>query len=240
MLMGRNVLGTVGIMGGVPMVHTEFCRAYGDLRAYTERHVLRPTDDILWLSTIHSYHATARNWLVDNALGEWLMMLDCDQEFSPNLVRRMLGYYYAHKLDVLTGVYYQRADPYMPVLWRYDADKDAPNDKARYQFITGIPDDRLVRIDAAGAGCLLVRRTVFDRVRAECGVPPFQPEDGMSEDFSFFDRCRRLGIKSYVAPMIETTHLMTRQVRREDHNAVAHTLRGVEVEAETLGLTIPG
>jgi hypothetical protein len=73
----------------------------------------------------------------------------------------------------------------------------------------------LIRVHCAGAGCLLVRRCVFDRIRAELHEDPFAEADPYSEDFSFFNRLRALDIKVYVAPQIRSDHLLIKPVTDE-------------------------
>ena len=241
MLIGRRVVGTVGVMGGVPAVYTEFAWALMQFAQLNERFVQGPTEEILYLLTRQSYHASARNELAARMEGDWLFMLDTDQTFAPSVLQRLLRPFQEHDLDIITGLYYQKGPPYLPVLFRWLLPQPlTPSPAGRggrdggAQFISGFNDDTLLKVDAAGAGCLLVRRRVFDRIALELGEEPFTPFDGYSEDLSFFKRCQRLGIEAWCHPAVEMEHLRTAAVTRQDHNQAAGELGGEEYEVEAL------
>jgi len=123
---------------------------------------------------------------------------------------------------VLTGVYYGKHAPYLPVLYTWD---DA---KRMFSHMAAWPEEPFTGNGiAAGGGCMLVRRKVFDRLShlreivAERGNPskhalpesvfgkPFDriPEFTMSEDLSFYFRCMLAGIKCWVHPGVTCGHL---------------------------------
>ncbi len=202
MLVGRRVIGTVGIPCGMSHCHTAFTWNLLKFAQFNERHLLQPDQDLLYLDTGSTYRYFARNELARKAQGEFLFQLDADHTFGADILKRLLIPFEQYGLDVVTGVYYQRQPPYLPVIYRFRADDDY-----HCEFITGFPDDTIFRVDCAGAGCLLVRGTVFDRMRAELGEEPFDQYQGTGEDFSFFMRCRKLGIPVHVVPWVQCGHI---------------------------------
>ena len=60
---------------------------------------------------------------------------------------------------------------------------------------------------SAGAGCLLVRKSVYDRCKKELKENPFDITHPYGEDHSFFLRLKRLGIQAYCDPLITLNHL---------------------------------
>jgi len=180
---------------------------------FNERHLLGPDEDLIYVDTGSTYRYYARNELAARAQGEFLFQLDADHTFDADILKRLLVPFLQHDLDVVSGVYYQRQPPYLPVLYRFRADDDY-----HCEFITGFPDDTMFRVDCAGAGCLLVRTRVFDRMRAELGEQPFDQYQGTGEDFSFFMRCRKLGIPVHVAPWVRCGHI-GQVVYNEQHHA---------------------
>ena len=87
---------------------------------------------------------------------------------------------------------------------------------------TWSPDAKLLEIGATGAGCLFVRRSVFDRIARECPDQPFTRFVGYSEDHSFFRRCHELGIQTYLAPKIQCHHLRVHPISLDDYE-MEHT-----------------
>lgn len=89
-------------------------------------------------------------------------------------------------------------------------------DDGRYRLLKELPyPDRPFNVDAAGAGCLLIRRDVFDKVK----WPWFkwvEHADGaqMSEDVYFFDQCRAAGIPLVCDPRVRCYHYKTVDITR--------------------------
>jgi hypothetical protein len=90
-----------------------------------------------------------------------------------------------HDADIVTGVYVTGAEPHMPVLWG--------GEPGNYRRILDVQEADVLPITAAGAGCLLVKRSVFDKIAEKTGELPFDIRDQYSEDFSFFVRCHEVG-----------------------------------------------
>lgn len=174
-----------------------FTFSYGNLIAYNERHIGK----IHYTRSSISFHATARNELVQSMRGEWLLQLDTDIYFEPDLLHRMLRDMENYNMDVLTGLYVSKKSPHRPVLFM-----NVPNGEG-YVHVVHWEENEPFMVDAAGAGCLLVKRKVFDRIIGELGQDPFDVAHPYSEDTSFFRRCKTLGIGVWCDPRIQVYHL---------------------------------
>jgi hypothetical protein len=77
-----------------------------------------------------------------------------------------------------------------------------------------------IEVCAAGAGCLWVKRTVFDRIQKELKEKPFDRRGGMGEDHSFFRRLHELegDVKVVCNPRIECHHLQVRALSVDDYD----------------------
>ncbi len=97
-----------------------------------------------------------------------------------------------------------KQEPHVPVLyqWIKIGEKDGLQPLARWD-----KSCKVLQIGSAGAGCLFVRRNVFDRIVSELGEQPFDKIHPYSEDHSFFHRLKRLGIKAFADMSIESRHL---------------------------------
>ncbi len=224
MIHARQPLGTVAYIsqGSVP---EPFCFSFAQLIQCCGEYV---APNGYYIHPDHSTEATqiaARNQLVQKMQGGWLMQIDSDHTFDPDLVLRMLTLFENHKLDVLCGLYHYKQPPHNPVIYQYH--------EGKYNAILGWgqrEEVKLLPIGAAGAGCLLVRRTVFDRIKAEQGAMPFSPfAPFTTDDFSFFERCRVLDIPVHCAPQIECLHLGTTAYGAADYDSnmfeAAHTIQ---------------
>lgn len=203
MLLGKKILGTVAYMGGVDHLPEQFSWSWGQMIQYNTEYFCDKGEIVHYDHATVSFHSFARNCLVDRMMGDWLLMLDTDHAFEPDLCARMLWHMDQAEVDVLTGLYLYNSEPYYPKLYT----------KEEGGYIGGWDKDAvLFQVDSAGAGCLMVRRMVYDRIRDELEESPFDIIPPFSEDLSFFERLSTLEIKAYCAPNIESYHLQTREV----------------------------
>ena len=146
-----------------------------------------------------------RNELVRTFLGstdeDWLLMLDTDHRVPVAAFDRLIGAASFTRAPVVSGLYFAayRGGLYprpVPTIYRLSDAGLVPMDD--------YPRDALIRVDAAGTGCLLVHRSVLERLRS--AVPPQHrdwawfadgpTDDGqwLSEDLTFCARLRGIGV----------------------------------------------
>ena len=99
---------------------------------------------------------TIVSWFLTQSKAEWLFFLDDDVELPPDAVEKLL------KADkpFIAGIYYRRKPPCDPLIYRRE-------DNGWYSAL--LPDQDytpgdIIPIDAAGMGCCLIHRSVFDTV----------------------------------------------------------------------------
>jgi hypothetical protein len=214
----KTPIGTIGVMGGVGSVAYDFMWSLAQMVQFNNEYLCGQDQYIHLSRATVSYHPVARNELVTKMQGDWLLQLDTDHAFNPNLLIRMLRLFNGSdpKVDVLTGIYTYRAYPHQPVLFQFDGQG------MRHVGGWEDPEAPLARVSAGGAGCLLVRRSVFDHIRDnwrnEKGEKegPFNIIPPYSEDNSFFIRCLKLGIPVYAALKVECHHLTTKRLTMDD------------------------
>lgn len=210
MIIGKKPIGTVAYVGR-GFIHEPFMWSWTGLIQYANEFMLKPGEFIHWMRGHGSGQFLARNHCASMMLGEWLFMLDTDHTFDPDLLERMLYVFNRDDLDVLTGLYVYKDPPHESVVYLHDG--------RGYQHVWGFDytTPRMTfQIDSAGAGCLLIRRRVFERIAAELREKPFNIIGDYGEDFSFFERLRKLGIKSYCCPSIQVKHLVQSEIGVED------------------------
>lgn len=150
----------------------------------------------------------------------WLFFLDCDVCCPPNTITRLMS----HRLPIVSGLYHQRFPTwtgiqaeYLPCMFRETMNAEGKPAKVP---ITDYVPGSLVEADLVPGGCLLINRSVFERMLA-CGIKRFfewtvyadSPENtGRSEDFDFSAKARSLGIKCYVDTGVTCIHETSSQI----------------------------
>ena len=185
----------------------EFVDSLAELLIYSQYSLCDDGEFINYGHSTVSWFETGRQEAIDSSIGDWIFFLDTDHMFAPDLLERLLFIKEKHKARVVSALYLSKHPPqHVPVanLW-------GPNGE-----IIPLQDwDKnceLMECGPTGAGALLVDRSVFSELMSKIpGQIPFGTIPGLSEDYSFFKRCRDLAIKTYLAPQIESHHLLGRQ-----------------------------
>lgn len=155
----------------------------------------------------------ARNNLAKTAIkmdADWVLWLDSDMVFDPDLLQRMLKVCEDNNLDILTAICFRRKPPYTPTIF----DRlEVINGKCSFTAFLSVPEG-LFEIGGCGmAGCLMRTEVLMD-VAAKYGGRPFDPIYGMGEDVAFCWRAKECGYKIFCDSDIEMGHVGTTIVTR--------------------------
>lgn len=229
MLIGRKPIGTIAYMGGVPTLPEPFVWSWGQMIQYNNDYLINGNESVFYDRATVSYHSFARNTLVQRMKGDWMLMLDTDHKFDPDVTARMLAKMNKYNIDVLVGLYLYKFEPHSPVLYRWNEENE------NLELIGDWDKDvELFEVGSSGGGCLLVKKSVFDRIKKELKEEPFDIIPPFSEDHSFFQRLRKLGIKAYCDPSIEFPHLTFKALTLKDYDKESIKL-SPKYEVEGLG-----
>lgn len=187
-----------------------------------------PTDQY-FLTMVENHPVDlARNLIVetflDNAQATHLLFLDADMTFPRNAVEQLLR---ADK-DIVSGTYFARADTPTPHVYDFVRVDEAgvawyatkATEFTRWAKRTrglaeqgneSLFEPYLVNADAVGAGCLLIKREVLERmyeVYADDHYPWFKNHPGSrgGEDFTFCERARALGYEVWADFGVQCAH----------------------------------
>jgi hypothetical protein len=124
----------------------------------------------------------ARNLCVNAALearAEWLLFLDSDMVLPADTLAKLM----AHEREVVGGTYPRRGWPLAFIGSRADGVPFSLDDKG------------LVEAGRMPTGCLLIKTSVFEKLKAPFFRCSYHEEAGkvLGEDFWFSDRVRSLG-----------------------------------------------
>jgi len=207
MLERRRIIGTIGYMGGVMSIPEPFAWSWGQMLAYTqlqcaEGDFIQPDRASL------SLHDHARAELISRMRGDWIVMLDTDTAFEPDLVTRLVGTANRYALDVVTGVYCFKSPPHSPVIYMYNKETGMQEPIVKWDHSGDV-----FPVDSAGAGCLFIRRGVIEKIVSELKEQPFARVASSGEDMGFFRRLKKIGVQAWCARKVEMVHLSYRHLR---------------------------
>jgi len=212
-------VGTICVMSGGGDAWRQHWKALVDMVLYTEGWLRREHPDkhlaVAWADT--SDHAFARDHLAQEAMqGEMALFLDCDMVHPRNTFSCLYAAMNAADppLDVLTGLYFTK-ETHHPVLYAWNEAFDGVHN------IPDFPTNKLFEVGACGGGILMVRTTVFQRIRSDLGRwQPFANRTTnlgrIMEDLSFCRNCAELGIPIWCDPRVVADHLDVRPVGMAD------------------------
>lgn len=205
-MLGKKTIGTIAYMGGTYALPPQFTWSWGQMIQFNMEYLCNQGEIIHQDKVDFSFHSAARNFLTNRILGDWLCMFDTDHAFEPDILARMVNFMNVHEVDVITAKYRHKSPPYTPVIYKR-------NENDALEIIVGWDNKlSLVEVDSAGAGCLLVKKEVYKRIREELHEEPFDIMHPYSEDHSFFMRLRKLEIKAWCAVNIDCYHLKTQEI----------------------------
>jgi len=149
-----------------------------------------------------------RNKLVSRALSDpqttHLLFIDTDMIIPHDLIARFLMFMELEKVHMVTGIYFQKNIPF-----RCTQFLSFDEEKFKRLRVADYPEGDLVEINSSGAGALLIKREVFNKIK-----PPYfqfiMSEDGESylgEDIYFFRKTAEAGLNLYVDTSIICQHI---------------------------------
>jgi Glycosyl transferase family 2 len=201
MIEQRTCIGTVGYMGGIPALLEPFVWSLTQMIQFNTEALCGAGEYVHYIHTGKSLHASARTHLASQTRGEWLLMLDTDMTFDPDLCARLVRLMHKYSVEVVSGIYPYKSMPMFPVAYVWN---DHTN---RHEVVGDWPDAELFEVSSIGAGCLLIRKRTLERIVTELHEDPFEIIPPYGEDHSFFMRLKRLGVKGYCAPHVEAGHI---------------------------------
>ena len=167
--------------------------------------MIRKVGDCALTFQIGSLVYFSRNELAKKSISmeaDYILWLDSDMFFEPDLLERMFKVLDENKLDFLSGLYFRRVPPFSPVVF----DKLDITDKgAEWTEFEELPEG-LFEVGGCGFGCVLMKTDIIFDVGCKFG-DMFAPIGSVGEDLSFCWRARECGYKLYCDPTITLGHV---------------------------------
>ena len=189
----KKILIAVPCMNQVP---AEFAYSLGQLQKVGQCAVLFKIGTLVYV---------ARDELAKAALAcgaDMVLWLDSDMTFDPDIMKRMLETYEDEDIDILSGLYFRRVEPYTPTLFEHLDVKDEIVEWCDFKHIPAKPFE----VEGCGFGCVLMKTEIFVEVQKKFNQM-FTPMNGVGEDLAFCWRARQLGYKIWCDPRITLGHV---------------------------------
>lgn len=143
---------------------------------------------------------------------EWVMFIDSDMVFEPDVIERLLDTAIKYEADLVTGLCFKRKYPTSPticktVYWSQDPKTGELDGGA--ETYEDYPRDSVFMIEACGLACALVKMSAIQDCANACRMSPYQPLPGLSEDYSFCFRMKQLGKKMLCDSSVRVGHIGT-------------------------------
>jgi len=200
------------------------------------QHVTGPQGDMIHIQSSPRIHE-ARNQVVDqfaqlDQQPEWLLMLDSDMTFEPDLLERMMAYAHPERVPILGGLCFGggRVNDPFPTIYRLTQE----GNYASLDKVHDYPRDALVKVGATGAACLLVHRQVYAAMHKAFGTladgrmnpSPWFAEgvfgangESWGEDTAFCLRAHALSIPVHVHTGIKLGHVKDQIIDEQFYDA---------------------
>lgn len=153
---------------------------------------------------------------------DWLLMVDADQRISIDDFDRLVGVADSTERPVVSGLYFgieSHAQLYprvLPIMYLCD-----PDNTGKFFPITHYEPDTVIKVDAVGAGMMLIHRSVPEAIRktTEYWFLDHPLDDGswLGEDMHFCNLIREAGFPIYVHTGAVSEHLKTYSIEEQHY-----------------------
>lgn len=155
--------------------------------------------------------ATPRNEIVREFVAsdiDYLWFIDTDMVFEDDVLERLIERAHPVERPIVGALCFslQNGMKARPTIYRVRGDRQVG---VEYDY----PVDKLYEVDATGTGCLLIHRSVFEKMDDNSAYPWFRESSlgntPIGEDITFCIRARALGFPIYVDTSIKVGHEKT-------------------------------
>jgi GT2 family glycosyltransferase len=210
------------------MVHGDFQESLLDMLDFDRNTVGRIAGRLGFRSSANL--ASGRNMIVKHFLESsdygWLLMLDTDMVFAPNLVEMLLENAHPERAPIVGALCFgfDEAGDVQPTLFGLEQNPEHPDDPSKL-LVTRHHDwtpEAMYPVAGTGAAALLMHRTALEKIRADgysTAFPWFQEleHDGraVGEDLGFCFRAVQSGFPIFVNTAVQVGHMKERVLTAE-------------------------
>jgi glycosyltransferase involved in cell wall biosynthesis len=174
-----------------------------------------------------------RNQCINDMEGDWILFIDSDMVWQPQAMKVLIETRDKFDLDIVSGLCFQRSDPYQPTLYKEAKRASLPGVDANwsgYTFMERWDEDAAMEVDATGMAFCLIHKRVFDRIlehkvgesfgtfeqrKGQVPAPFFRWEGEFGEDFLFCREAKESGSKVFVDTSVKIGHIGDQVITEE-------------------------
>lgn len=178
---------------------------------------------------VEARNKAVKDFLADKK-ADWLFWIDTDMGFPADAVDRLMEAADPIERPIVGGLCFGQREQYSDGLggWRCQAvptvyDWIDTGDQMGFAVRWQYPLDTLVRAGGTGSACILIHRSVFEKIEERYGrvwydrVPNVTTGQTLSEDLALCLRAGTLNIPVYVHTGVKTTHAKQLWLSEEDY-----------------------
>jgi len=160
--------------------------------------------------SVSKVHHVARNTIVEHFLDtdmDYLLFIDSDMIWEPDSVELAYNLIQQEQVDIVTGIYFTKGAPHLPVIKKLDIDAGCYNIFVEW-------GNQPFEVDGAGLGFMLISRKVLEAMKQ----PLFTWDGGFSEDLNFCLKAKKdHGFKIWAHPGIKLGHIGNSTITNFDY-----------------------
>lgn len=163
-----------------------------------------------------------------------LLMVDTDMIFKPDALSRMRDDLVGQEYDILSALSVTRRRPFYPIILKLR--ENPQSGQTEYECVKDGIEGQIIPADSVGTGFTLIRRAVFERMKAELKIEKwffdFGP-GGLGEDTQFCQRAKLLNLKigihtginiGHRGPIVFVWDIEQKRTMMETHDQVSEIL----------------
>ena len=160
---------------------------------------------------------TLLDFWYDKTKTDWLFWVDSDIVLTQYVWSKLCSAADAKKRPIVSGVYFiaKENDDSLPILLPCIFNDV---DESTVMYHHPLPENKIIKIDSAGMGLVIMHRSVVTKLKKEYGDKSFlfeennlAGEDFVGEDIAFFRKCKKINIPVYADTAAVAKHIKRTQ-----------------------------
>jgi len=156
---------------------------------------------------------TLVDYWYDSVDSDWLFFIDSDININLEIFKKICDTADRKKYPIVSGVYFisKESKGSLPIIMPCIFD-DIDQNKIMYHH--PLPENKVIKVDCAGMGLVIIHRDVITKLRKKYGKNNFlfaetalSGDDFVGEDIAFFRKCKEAKIPVYANTAAVAKHM---------------------------------